>query len=146
MQYSRNILLAIDLSPTSESLLSRVRQYYAARLDRLHILHVIDTKPFDAIGDSREVMQQARLKRRRDQLDFRLRLLLERMELPVPAERIHFRYGVPSREIKVLAAVLEADQVIIGSHCRMQGWLPLPGITTNCVIQGIDSDVIAVKV
>jgi len=36
--------------------------------------------------------------------------------------------------------------VIVESHVKENDWMQLPGATTNCVIQGISSDVMAVKV
>jgi len=45
-----------------------------------------------------------------------------------------------------LAWEITADLVILGSHAKGNDGLQLPGTTTNCVIQGISSDVMAVKV
>lgn len=71
---------------------------------------------------------------------------MRRAGLIIPSDRIHLVYGEPSNEIKKLATELDADAVIVGSHAKDGDWLQLLGATTNCVIQGISSDVIAVKV
>jgi universal stress protein A len=64
----------------------------------------------------------------------------------VPPDQVYIRAGEPATEIKRLAHQLQADLVIVGSHNRSGGWLSLPGATTNCVLQGIQSDVMAVRV
>ncbi|MBU14603.1 MAG: hypothetical protein CMQ14_05880 [Gammaproteobacteria bacterium] len=51
-----------------------------------------------------------------------------------------------SKEINKLATELDADAVIVGSHAKTGDWLQLPCAKTNCVIQGISSNGIAVKV
>jgi nucleotide-binding universal stress UspA family protein len=81
-----------------------------------------------------------------DHLRIRIREMLLRHGLEVASDRIHLLHGEPAAEIKGLARKLGADLVIVGSHCKNDSWLNLPGATTNCVIQGISSDVMAVKV
>ncbi|MFT6093513.1 MAG: hypothetical protein ACJA2Q_001413 [Pseudohongiellaceae bacterium] len=45
-----------------------------------------------------------------------------------------------------MSKMLAVDLVIIGSHCPENNWESLPSVSTNYVIQGISSDVMAVKI
>ncbi len=137
----RKLLLAIDLSPESDSLINRVAQMYQEDVDQLHVVHVIKRGLHD--GDS---VAPARSQRIIDHTRLRLRELLYRNGLKVASDKIYLTSGEPSFEIKKLAREIDADLVIVGSHVKGNDWLQLPGSTTNCVIQGRTSDVIAVKV
>ena len=101
----------------------------------------------DAIypGDSL-VAPDAEQRRLRDQSVLKLNTALARNGFSVLPEHIYIKTGEPATEIKRLAHDLEADLVIVGSHNRKGGWMSLPGATTNCVLQGIESDVMAVRV
>lgn len=145
MAYFNKLLLAIDLSPTSESLIDRVYEIVAEEVGELHVVHVLnkgihDPNLFSTFpGDSYT-------QRMIDRVSLQLRELLQRAGLMVPSARIHLLHGEPAFEIKRLAEQLSADLVIVGSHSKEGDWLQLPGATTNCVMQGISSDVMAVKV
>lgn len=140
------LLLAIDLSPASTALIRRVIQMYPEELDKVHIVHVIkpvlnvdvlsdDPDPYDP--DIQREMNYARQ---------RVMELLKLTGLGCATERFYLAYGEPSFQIKRLAREIAADLVIVGSHSKEDDWMHLPGATTNCVIQGISSDVMAVKV
>ena len=139
------ILLALDLGSETESLIERVCEHYFEVVDKLHVVHVIRHGLHDSGFSESQANRDPHTRRQRDHLSLHIRELLHRRGLMVPPERIHLIYGEPAWEIKRLAAELGADLVIVGSHCKQEGWLSLPGATTNCVIQGIASDVIAVK-
>ncbi len=72
--------------------------------------------------------------------------MIRRKGLKVSSDKIQLVRGEPAFEIKKMAKMLAVDLVIIGSHCSENNWVSLPGATTNCVIQGISSDVMAVKI
>lgn len=139
------MLLALDLGADTESLIERVRKYYFDDVDNLHVVHVIRHGLHDSGFKRAQANLDPHIQRQRDHLNLHIRELLHRRGLMVPPERIHLICGEPAWEIKRLAADIGADLVIVGSHCKQEGWLNLPGATTNCVIQGIASDVIAVK-
>lgn len=145
MAFFNRLLLAVDISPEASQLLERVRQTYGDDLDRLHVVHVIKHGLYDVVGNCGEQFNNPHVQRRADHALLELRTLLSRHGLCVPSERLHLAFGEPASEIKRMANALAADLVIVGSHTRSGGWLPLPGATTNCVIQGIDSDVVAMK-
>lgn len=139
------LLLAVDLSPVSESLMHRVRDVCGDDIDRLHVLHVL-TRGMHDPSLCNNVSRTPHAQRMMDHTAMRVRDLLRKVGLTVPSERIYLSYGEPASEIKRVADEIDADLVIVGSHTKEDDWLQLPGATTNCVIQGISSDVMAVKV
>ncbi|MCB1671383.1 MAG: universal stress protein [Pseudomonadales bacterium] len=138
------LLLAIDFSPDADQLLGRVRKLCEGHMDRVYVVHVLrgDFMLPGDLGDPVDPDQR----RLRDQSQVRLTEILHRNDFSVPLENLVIRYGEPATEIKRLAHDLEADLVIVGSHSKTGGWMSLPGATTNCVLQGIESDVMAVRV
>lgn len=142
----RKLLLAIDLSPASTALIRRVIQMYPEDLDKVHIVHVI--KPvihLDANADEPDFYDPD-IQREMNYTRQRVLELLHTTGLGCAAEKFYVVYGEPSFQIKNLAREIAADLVIVGSHSKEDDWLHLPGATTNCVIQGSCSDVMAIKV
>jgi len=138
------LLLAIDLSSDSDLLLSRVRKFCSEQMERVHVVHVLKDEVI-LPGDSLD-MSDAEQRRLRDQAVIRLNTTLVRNGFSILSDQIYIKTGEPATEIKRLAHDLEADLVIVGSHNKNGGWMSLPGATTNCVLQGIQSDVMAVRV
>jgi len=143
--FFNRLLLAVDINSEASSLLERVRHTYGDDLDRLHVVHVIKYGLYDAPIDAGVHLKNPHAQRLADHTLLELRALLCKHGLRIPCERLHLAFGEPASEIKRMATALAADLVIVGSHTRNDSWLPLPGATTNCVIQGIDSDVVAMK-
>jgi len=145
LNQNRKLLLALDLEPESEPLVQRVRDLYFDELENLHVVHVIREGFYDHGVSVEASCLDPHIRRQRDHAEMRLRQLLCRYGLTVNCEQMHCIHGEPAFEIKRLASLLSADLVIVGSHCKQGDWMQLPGATTNCVIQGIGSDVMAVK-
>ena len=80
-----------------------------------------------------------------DHTSVRLQEALQRHGLNIPGDKIYLVHGEPAIEIKKLAKKLAVDLVIVGSRSKDADWMRLPGATTNCVLQGITSDVMAIK-
>lgn len=139
------LLLAVDLTPDSDQLLNRVLKICRDHMARVHVVHVL---PDDGSlpGDGTLNLRDPEQKRLRDRAVIKLNEILHRNGFEVSWGNIHVRAGEPANEIKRLAHHLEADLVIVGSHNKNGGWLSLPGATTNCVLQGIETDVMAVRV
>ena len=144
MAIFNRLLLAIDLSSDSDLLLSRVRKFCSEQMERVHVVHVLKDEVI-LPGDSLD-MSDAEQRRLRDQAVIRLNTTLVRNGFSILSDQIYIKTGEPATEIKRLAHDLEADLVIVGSHNKNGGWMSLPGATTNCVLQGIQSDVMAVRV
>ena len=143
MDIFEKLLLAIDLTPESNQLLSRVLKLCSGRMEHVHVVHVLRADVLFS-GDSADLRDPIK-RRLQDQATIKLVDMLMRNGFRVPAEQINIRCGEPATEIKRLAHDLEADLVIVGSHTKNSGWMSLPGATTNCVLQGIDTDVMAVR-
>lgn len=140
------LLLAVDLDPDSDFLIERVLALYEDVRDSVHVVHVIRNGMHDIAYLQAGPGRDADSHRATDHALYQLKALLARHDLEIPDERLHLVYGEPASEIKRLAEELNAELVIVGSRTRQNDWLQLPGATTNCVIQGIKSDVMAVKV
>lgn len=140
------LLLAIDLSPASESLVKRVVQMYFDELEKVHVLHVI--KPSAQMDSMDDIPLRFDPDSQREMNFIRTRLmhLLQENGLGCAVDKLYLEHGEPSFQIKRFAREIDADLVIVGSHSKSDDWMHLPGATTNCVIQGISTDVMAVKV
>ena len=146
LAHFRKLLLAIDLSPLSESLLRRVQQTCSDELDHLYVVHVMTNGLHDIDVKTEGGIDDPHAQRLQDHKALKLRELLHKAKLKIPTDRIFLVHGEPASEIKKMANQIAADLVIVGSHVKENDWMQLPGATTNCVIQGISSDVMAVKV
>ncbi len=146
MAQFRKLLLALDLSPESEVLIHRVLQMCQDDLDSLNVVHVIKQGMHDGSTVNSDLGGNSQAQRMVDHTMIRLREILHRNGLNIPTEKIFLARGEPAFEIKKLAREIDADLVIVGSHYKHNDFLRLPGTTTNCVMQGISSDVIAVKI
>ena len=140
------LLIAIDLSHESELLISRVARLCRQDVEQLHVVHVIKHGMHDMVMRRENLHLNSHARRMHDHITIKIRDLMKLFELDIPADRIFLVYGEPAYEIKRIAADIDADLVIVGSHTKANDWLQLPGATTNCVIQGISSDVMAVKI
>lgn len=144
MTIFNRLLLAIDLSSDSDLLLRRVWKFCEEHMENVHVVHVLRDDivlPGEALD-----RHDADLRRVHDQAVIRLNTALARNGFSILPDQIYIKIGEPATEIKRLAHDLEADLVIVGSHNKNGGWMSLPGATTNCVLQGIESDVMAVRV
>ena len=145
MAWFGKLLLAVDPGPKSEILLSRVLRLCRDNIDGLHVVHVLKHGMHDLAPQDGAPGRDPHSQRLIDHAATRLRGILNRHGVILPADRIFLQMGEPAREIKKLASRINADLVIVGSHTKEDDWMQLPGATTNCVIQGISSDVMAVK-
>jgi len=146
MAIFNKLLLALDLSPETDHLLERVAKICCRNMENVHVVHVIKSGMHDMYRTPVDWESSIDLRELRDHTVCRLSELLRRNGYVVSPENLYIRAGEPANEIKRLAHEIEADLVIVGSHCKKSGWLDLPGATTNCVLQGIDSDVMAIRV
>ena len=140
------VLLALDLESCSGSLIDRVRQTCLDESGVLHVVHVIRKGMHNVTELHGEQSFAPHARRETDHLLLRLRDLLCSHDLNIPSANLHLRYGEPAAEIKRLAEELQVDLLVVGSQTKGEQWLPLPGPTTNCVLQGSTADVMAIRV
>lgn len=146
MTSCNKLLLALDIGPQSELLINRVCQLYSHAMEQLEVIHVVRQGLHDAHLLQMDLCRTPHAQRVDDHLAIKIREMLRRNGLNIGSDKIHLVRGDPAFEIKKMAKALAVDLVIVGSHCSENGWMSLPGATTNCVIQGISSDVMAVRV
>ncbi len=142
----QKLLLAIDLSPTSTALIRRVIHMYPEDLEKIHVLHVIKPMLLVEPGEDTPNLYDPDIQREMNYARHKIFELLHATGLGSAVDKLYLAYGEPSFQIKRLSREIGADLVIVGSHCKEGDWMQLPGVTTNCVIQGISSDVMAVKI
>ncbi|MBT4521607.1 MAG: universal stress protein [Halieaceae bacterium] len=137
-----NILIAVDLSDDSTTVVQRAMALGGENGATPHIIHVIEPLsfayggdiPMDFSGIQDEIHQQASQQ-------------LQRFgeANAIPESNQHIVLGRPEVEIHALAKELEADVIVVGSHGRY-GLALLMGSTANGVLHGATCDVLAVRV
>lgn len=136
------VVVAIDLSDESNTVIDKARAISTATDAELHMLHVIEPLsfayggdiPMDFSGIQEEIAEQA--KERMAQLAGQYGL---------SADHQHVVLGRPETEIHALADNIDADLIVMGCHGRY-GLALLMGSTTNGVLHGTKRDVLAVRV
>jgi universal stress protein A len=146
MVFFKKPLLAIDLGPEVDILLSRVSAIYRHNIEKITIVHVIRPNQEPSSQSGLELRQSSGSQQLYDQAIVKINAVLLRNGFRLPRDRIVILSGEPASEIKKLAQEIKADLVIVGSHSKSDSWLDVPGATTNCVLQGIHSDVMAVRI
>lgn len=139
----RHILLAIDFSSSTDTVVEKARALAQAFGARLSLVHVVE---FAQIDLSNELVMPQELEMDQELLDIaerRLQELAERLELE-QTER-HVLQGSTRHEILRLAEEEGVDLIVVGSHGR-HGLQLLLGSTANAVVHGAPCDVLAVRV
>lgn len=142
MAQYQNILVAIDLSEDSTTVVQRARAIADTNHARLQLIHVIEPLsfayggdiPMDFSGIQEEIHQQATQQMRR---------FAQSNSIDENHQRIVL--GKPEVEIHAAAKELGADLIVVGSHGR-HGLALLMGSTANGVMHGATCDVLAVRV
>lgn len=139
----RHLLLAVDFSAETESLVNRALALRDACGARLSLVHVVEYLPMAYSGDlalpedfslEDELLEIAR--RRMLELGERLGV--------APADR-HVVMGTTTREIPRVAEEQGVDLILVGSHGR-HGLAMLLGSTANSVLHHARRDVLAVRI
>jgi len=139
----KHILLAVDFSNATETLVQRaqlLRQFCAAELSLVHVIEPLVIDPsyevFPAVPLDLE--QEASNKVRQE-------LVHLGEQLDVTAERCHVLIGSTKNEILRCAQEQAVDLIVVGSHGR-HGVALLLGSTANAVLHGAPCDVLAVRI
>jgi len=142
MAYQK-ILLALDLSMSTQLLCSKAQDLARSNQSQLSLIHVVeplvmeyayDALPMMPVGVEEEMVKRARKEIRRlgDSLG-------------IPEERCWVELGGTKSEILRIARERSFDLIIVGSHGR-HGVALLLGSTANAVLHGAPCDVLAVRV
>ena len=138
----QNILVAVDLGATTETVIERAAELARDHHAQLHVLHVIEPLaityggdiPMDFSAIQEEILDQAKQQ---------LNKLCE--NLGVAEANRHLVTGRPESEIPSQAKAINGDLIVVGTHARW-GLALLLGSTTDGVMHGAECDVLAVKV
>ena len=138
----QNILVAVDLGATTETVIERAAALARDHHAKLHVLHVIEPLtityggdiPMDFSAIQEEILGQAKQQ---------LNKLCE--NLGVAEANRHLVTGRPESEIPSQAKAINGDLIVIGTPARW-GLALLLGSTTDGVMHSAECDVLAVKV
>ena len=138
----QNILVAVDLGATTETVIERAAALARDHHAQLHVLHVIEPLtityggdiPMDFSAIQEEILGQAKQQ---------LNKLCE--NLGVAESNRHLVTGRPESEIPSQAKAINGDLIVVGTHARW-GLALLLGSTTDGVMHSAECDVLAVKV
>jgi universal stress protein A len=138
----QNILVAVDLGATTETVIERAAALARDHHAQLHVLHVIEPLtityggdiPMDFSAIQEEILSQAKQQ---------LNKLCE--NLGVAEANRHLVTGRPESEIPAQAKAISGDLIVVGTHARW-GLALLLGSTTDGVMHSAECDVLAVKV
>ena len=136
------ILVAIDLSDDSSTVIERALAISVNNQAELHVIHIIEPLsfayggdiPMDFSGIQDEIQQQATIQ---------LKRFGEKHGIDESRQDIVM--GRPEVEVHSKAEQIGADLIVIGSHGR-HGLALLLGSTANGVLHGAGCDVLAVRV
>lgn len=142
MSQYRHILVGLDLSEDSESVLNKARGLAVANQAKLSVAHVIEPLAFAYGGDAPVDLSDAQ-NLMEEQARKRLDVLGDSVDV-APNNR-YVRLGQTASELHALAEEHAVDLLVVGSHGR-HGWAILFGNTANGVIKGAECDVLAVRV
>ena len=138
-----HILLAVDFTPVTDTVVRQAIELCQAFKARLSLVHVVEFTQMDLSNDlilpqdleiDQELMKHAKQ---------RLEELAE--SIGIDKSECFVSQGSNRREILRLAKELDTNLIVIGSHGR-GGIQRLLGSTANAVLHGAPCDVLAVRI
>lgn len=137
----RHVLVAVDLTKDSHSILERALQIADRNHAKLSIMHTLEPLGFAYGGDIPMDLTSIQ-----DQLDDHAKQrLADIADAHVATEDQHVLVGMPDTEIHRFADENDVDLIVVGSHGR-HGFALLLGSTSTGVLHGAKCDVLAVRV
>ncbi|MBI1195713.1 MAG: universal stress protein [Gammaproteobacteria bacterium] len=144
MSLYSNILVAVDFSPATESLIKRALDMFEPGKGRLTLVHIVDYLP--PLGFPDDLSPAPALMLDEEALIQSANESLKRVAAGVqrePPPRLEVRLGTPKSEIIQLAEELGCDLLILGARGR-RGLERLLGSTATAVLAHAPCDVLAV--
>lgn len=142
MSYQR-VLVAIDLSNESESVINRALALAGDDAGKLFLAHVVEpvaaAYPIDAYAINMTKLQEEAMTIAAQ----RLAGIADKHG--IGSDRQLVLAGSAATEIRAKAEELSADLIVIGSHGN-SGWKLLLGSTANKVLHGASCDIMTVRV
>jgi len=143
MSVYNKIVVAIDLSSDSKKVIDTALKVASGDCGKIILVHVVEpiaaAYSMDAYAININELQQ-------EAMTIATQSLAEIGDKTnVPADNQHTLLGSPAIEVRNLAAELDADVIVIGSHGHA-GWKILLGSTANKVLHGASCDVLTVLV
>ncbi|MBF6056831.1 MULTISPECIES: universal stress protein [Thiomicrorhabdus] len=145
MSLYKQIVVAVDFSPSSVQAIMRARALAQAESSHLTLIHTVEAPTYPVLEDIAvtgmpgiwdDEITTGWVKRSDEKLS----------ELATRYKADSFRtlIGYPASEILAFAEQSSADLIVMGYH-GTSGWRRLIGSTTNAVIHDSKCDVLAVK-
>jgi len=143
-QYT-HLLVAVDFSDSTSSILNKARQIAERNKARLSLLHVVEYLPpidsaYEPILASNWSIDEAELLKRAESS---LQQLCSQHDLHDAS--LNVVLGTPKHEITQFVNDHQCDLIVMGSHGR-HGISLLLGSTANAVLHEMPCDILAVKI
>ncbi len=137
----KHILVGLDLSEDCRYVLERAKHLAADETTKISVVHVVEPLTFAYGGDIPVDLSEVQ-----NQLEGQAKKHLKQVAEPLglDSSQLHIVVGQPAAEMHDLASELDVDLIIVGSHGR-KGFALLLGSTSNGVLHGANSDVLAVR-
>jgi len=139
----KNILLASDLSETSDQVIQRASEIAQENNATLNIIHVMEHSPV-AYGGEFSIPIDPNLEQ---SLEANAREALAKVgeEFNIPSENQYVTPGTVKTDVIGLADKLNVDLIIVGSHGH-HGIDVLLGSRANAILHAAKCDVLAIRV
>ena len=139
----KNILVAVDLSKDSLKVIDKAVAAADSDNSNIHLVHVVEpvaaAYSMDIYAVNINELQQEAI----SMAEQKLKEIAKR--LGISETKVHTLLGAPGPEVRNLAAEVDADAIVIGSHGH-SGWKILLGSTAIKVLHGATCDVLTVYV
>ncbi len=144
MSQLRTLLCAVDFSEPSEHALRHAVALAAALGAELHVAHVYAV-PVYALPDGALVAGPQWAARIMSEAEQQMQALLKRVDTQGVKVSSHVVEGAPHEEIPALAARLDADLVIVGTHGRTGLTHLLLGSVAERIVRTAERPVMTVR-
>lgn len=132
MAIYQHILLTLDLTETSETIIMHATKFADLARAKLSLIHVIEPTHFNPNAANLEVSCC-------DKAQKTMAILGKKMIIPKDDQRIKF--GSVKIQVLRLANELGVDMIMVGNHAQS----PSLGSIANAIVHGADCDVLVIR-